>query len=140
AAAFAFLGAHQPGDSRVSTQLRCGDAWRKVYSGRRREHRALGGSYPRLPGRRAGGSGLNNNPEKLSMMAGWLSMIRDYSLWRDVLMLVSAVPLVYYVIAIVMALRFFGGEQGKCCEESIPPERLLNPLYCMGYVRFDLLV
>ncbi len=71
------------------------------------------------------------------MMAGWLSMIRDYSLWRDVLLLVSAVPLVYYLMAIVTALRFFGGEQGQSRAEDTPPASLLKPVRGVDFGSYE---
>ncbi len=55
-------------------------------------------------------------------------MIWHYALWRDAALLLAAVPFVYYVLAIIAALRFFGTEQGRTNGEYAPPASLLKPV------------
>jgi ceramide glucosyltransferase len=55
-------------------------------------------------------------------------MIWHYALWRDVLLLLAAAPLVYYLLAILAALRFFGQRQKQILEEYSPSASLLKPV------------
>jgi ceramide glucosyltransferase len=55
-------------------------------------------------------------------------MIWRYTLWRDVLLLFAAAPLVYYVLAIFAALRFFRRERIQTIPEYSPPASLLKPV------------
>ena len=55
-------------------------------------------------------------------------MIWHYALWREVVLLVAAAPFVYYLLAILAALRFFSREQGPTRAEYNPPASLLKPV------------
>jgi|SRR5579864_808941 len=54
-------------------------------------------------------------------------MIWHYALWRDALLFLAAVPFVYYLLAILAALRFFGRKQDQT-PEYCPPASLLKPV------------
>ena len=54
-------------------------------------------------------------------------MIWHYAFWRDAVLLVAAVPFVYYALAIFAALRFFGQREQTHVEYS-PPASLLKPV------------
>src|SRR6266566_1123533 len=71
---FAVLGADKPGDSSVRAQLCRRNGWGKIHSWGRSKHRTVGRSHLGLHRRRAGCSGLTQDPERISMMiAGRLS-------------------------------------------------------------------
>ena len=55
-------------------------------------------------------------------------MIWHSALWRDTILLLVAAPFVYYLIAILAALRFFGQQQKQTREEYSPPVSLLKPI------------
>ena len=54
-------------------------------------------------------------------------MIWHYALWRDGLLLLAATPFVYYLLAILAALRFFGRTQDQTLGYC-PPASLLKPV------------
>src|SRR5215472_3258463 len=55
-------------------------------------------------------------------------MILHNGLWREVLLLVAAAPLVYYLLAILAAFRFFGRSQTQSREDNPPSASLLKPV------------
>jgi ceramide glucosyltransferase len=54
-------------------------------------------------------------------------MIWHFALWRDALLFLAAIPFVYYLLAILAALRFFGRRQDQT-REYCPPASLLKPV------------
>jgi len=55
-------------------------------------------------------------------------MISHDGLWREVLLLAAAAPLVYYLLAIVAAVRFFGRNRAETHGDYTPPVSLLKPI------------
>jgi ceramide glucosyltransferase len=55
-------------------------------------------------------------------------MMAHSALWRDVVLLLAAGPLVYYALATVAALRFFRGERGRKLSDFSPPVSVLKPV------------
>lgn len=64
-------------------------------------------------------------------------MISHYSLWREVLLLVAAAPLVYYILATVAAFRFFGQNQAPTHENYAPPASLLKPVRGVDFGSYE---
>lgn len=64
-------------------------------------------------------------------------MISHYGLWREVLLLVATAPLVYYVLAIIAAFRFFGQNQGLAREDYTPPASLLKPVRGVDFGSYE---
>lgn len=57
--------------------------------------------------------------------------------WRDALLLLAAVPLVYYVMATFAALRFFRRERAKRLRSFTPPVTLLKPVRGVDFATYD---
>src|SRR5215469_8579273 len=55
-------------------------------------------------------------------------MIAHIGLWREILLLVAAAPLVYYILAIFAAFRFFGRSRTHERANYMPPASLLKPV------------
>lgn len=68
------------------------------------------------------------------MMAG---AIWHDPLWRDALLLAAAFPLVYYLLAIVAALRFFSPQRGQTGAEYRPPASLLKPVRGVDFGSYE---
>lgn len=51
-----------------------------------------------------------------------------YPIWRDAVLLIATVPMVYYALATVAALRFFGRGRGLDLPNFSPPVSLLKPV------------
>lgn len=64
-------------------------------------------------------------------------MIWHYPLWRDALLLVAAIPLVYYVLAIFAAVRFFSPQRGKTGAGYRPPASLLKPVRGVDFGSYE---
>lgn len=64
-------------------------------------------------------------------------MISHYGLWREVLLLVGAAPLVYYVLASLAALRFFGRNQEQAASDYAPPASLLKPVRGVDFGSYE---
>lgn len=64
-------------------------------------------------------------------------MISHYGLWHEVLMLVAAAPLFYYVLAIFAAFRFFGRNQTSTGMDCTPPASLLKPVRGMDFGSYE---
>jgi ceramide glucosyltransferase len=60
-------------------------------------------------------------------------MIGDLSIWRAGLLVMAAAPLVYYLVAIVAALRFFRVRNRRRVEMFSPPVSLLKPLHGVDF-------
>ena len=64
-------------------------------------------------------------------------MISHYSLWREVLLLVAAVPSVYYILATFAAFRFFGRSQERKPADHTPPASLLKPIRGVDFGSYE---
>lgn len=64
-------------------------------------------------------------------------MISHSALWRDVVLLLAAVPLVYYPLAMVAAFRFFRSKQEPTRTEHHPPASLLKPLRGVDFGSYE---
>src|SRR5258708_22839012 len=49
-------------------------------------------------------------------------------MWRDAVLLLALAPLVYYVLATLVALRFFGHERARQLAKYTPPVSVLKPV------------
>jgi ceramide glucosyltransferase len=57
----------------------------------------------------------------------------ELSIWRAGLLVVAAAPLVYYLVAIFAAVRFFDREQSRRLTEFAPPVSLLKPVHGVDF-------
>lgn len=64
-------------------------------------------------------------------------MIWHYPVWRDALLLLAAFPSVYYLLAILAALRFFGPQRGQTSAEYNPPASLLKPVRGVDFGSYE---
>ena len=64
-------------------------------------------------------------------------MIPHYGLWREVLLLVATAPLVYYVLAIIAAFRFFGRNQTQTQADYAPSVSLLKPVRGVDFGSYE---
>src|SRR5690242_3760247 len=64
-------------------------------------------------------------------------MIAHYGLWREVLLLAAAAPLVYYVLAILAAFRFFGRSQAQTHADYTPPVSLLKAVRGVDFGSYE---
>ena len=55
-------------------------------------------------------------------------MMHVFAAWRDVVLLLAAVPLVYYVLATLAALRFFKRERARVLPNYTPSVSVLKPV------------
>lgn len=64
-------------------------------------------------------------------------MISHFGLWREVLLLVAAAPLVYYILATLAAFRFFGRNQAQTHAGYTPPASLLKPVRGVDFGSYE---
>ena len=64
-------------------------------------------------------------------------MISHYGLWREVLLLVAAAPLVYYILAVFAAFRFFRRNQPQTPVGHTPPASLLKPVRGLDFGSYE---
>ena len=64
-------------------------------------------------------------------------MIWHHPVWRDALLLLAAFPSVYYLLAILAALRFFGTQRGQTSAEHSPPASLLKPVRGVDFGSYE---
>jgi len=57
--------------------------------------------------------------------------------WRDAVLLLAAAPLVYYVLAAVVALRFFRKERARKLPDYTPPVSLLKPVRGLDFGSYE---
>jgi len=57
----------------------------------------------------------------------------EISIWRAGLLVLAAAPLVYYLVAIIAAVRFFRGERARQLPEFAPPVSLLKPVHGVDF-------
>jgi len=63
-------------------------------------------------------------------------MISHYGLWREALLLVAAAPLVYYILAILAAFRFFGRNPQRRADYT-PPASLLKAVRGVDFGSYE---
>lgn len=64
-------------------------------------------------------------------------MIPHYGLWREVLLLVGAAPLVYYVLATLAAFRFFARNREQTPADYAPPVSFLKPVRGVDFGSYE---
>ena len=64
-------------------------------------------------------------------------MISHYGLWREVLLLVAAAPLVYYILASLAAFRFFWQNREQTHADYAPPVSLLKPVRGVDFGSYE---
>src|SRR6266436_2116944 len=57
----------------------------------------------------------------------------ELSIWRTGVLVLAAVPLIYYLVAISAAVRFFRGERARRLPEFAPPVSLLKPVHGVDF-------
>jgi len=57
----------------------------------------------------------------------------EISIWRATLLAMAAVPLAYYVVAIVAAIRFLRGNRARRMPQFAPPVSLLKPVHGVDF-------
>src|SRR5258706_4027470 len=55
-------------------------------------------------------------------------MMARSAMWRDAVLLLALAPLVYYALATLAALRFFGRERARQLPNYTPPVSVLKPV------------
>src|SRR5258708_27819826 len=55
-------------------------------------------------------------------------MMAHSAMWRDAVLLLALAPLVYYVLATLAALRFFGRARARHLPNYTPPVSVLKPV------------
>jgi len=55
-------------------------------------------------------------------------MMAHSAMWRDAVLLLALAPLIYYVLATLAALRFFGRERARPLPNCTPPVSVLKPV------------
>src|SRR5690242_18933766 len=64
-------------------------------------------------------------------------MISHFGLWRETLLLVAAAPLVYYTLATIAAVRFFGLSQQKTPADHHCPASILKPVRGVDFGSYE---
>lgn len=64
-------------------------------------------------------------------------MISHYELWREVLLLVAAAPLVYYILATLAAFWFFGQNRAQTHADYTPAVSLLKPVRGVDFGSYE---
>jgi ceramide glucosyltransferase len=57
----------------------------------------------------------------------------ELSIWRTGVLVLAAVPLVYYLVTIFAAVRFFRGERARRLPDFAPPVSLLKPVHGVDF-------
>lgn len=64
-------------------------------------------------------------------------MMWRYALWRDALLLLSAAPLVYYLLAVLAAAKYFRRERGRVWPDYCPPVSVLKPVRGVDFGTYE---
>ena len=64
-------------------------------------------------------------------------MIAYSASWRDAVLLLALAPLVYYVLATLAALRFFGRERARVLPNGTPPVSVLKPVRGVDFGSYE---
>jgi len=65
------------------------------------------------------------------------SMMPFYAMWRDALLILAATPLVYYALAILVAVQFFRKQRARPLPEYSPPVSLLKPVRGVDFGSYE---
>src|SRR6267378_5930949 len=64
-------------------------------------------------------------------------MMAHSAMWRDVVLLLALAPLVYYGLATLAALRFFGRERARHLPNYTPPVSVLKPVLGVDFGSYE---
>ena len=64
-------------------------------------------------------------------------MTAHYAIWHDAVFLVAAVPLIYYALATLAALRFFWRERARILADYTPPASVLKPVRGVDFGSYE---
>src|SRR5258708_12815338 len=64
-------------------------------------------------------------------------MMAHSAMWRDVVLLLALAPLVYYALATLAALRFFGRERARKFPNFTPPVSVLKPVLGVDFGSYE---
>jgi ceramide glucosyltransferase len=64
-------------------------------------------------------------------------MMLQSALWREGVLLLAATPLVYYLLATLVALRFFMRERARVLPDFIPPISILKPVRGVDFGSYE---
>ncbi len=65
------------------------------------------------------------------------SMMPLSAMWRDALLILAATPLVYYALAILVAVRFFRRHRARPLPAYTPPVSLLKPVRGVDFGSYE---
>src|SRR6266699_2260792 len=65
------------------------------------------------------------------------SMMPFSAMWRDALLILAATPLVYYALAILVAVQFFRKQRARPLPEYAPPVSLLKPVRGVDFGSYE---
>jgi len=64
-------------------------------------------------------------------------MMLHFAMWRDVVLLLAAAPLVYYALATLVALRFFKRERARVPPDFTPSVSILKPVRGVDFGSYE---
>jgi ceramide glucosyltransferase len=64
-------------------------------------------------------------------------MILHSAMWRDAVLLLAAGPLVYYLLATLVALRFFSKQRARVLPDFTPPVSILKPVRGVDFGSYE---
>src|SRR3977135_2662012 len=64
-------------------------------------------------------------------------MMAHSAMWRDAVLLLALAPLVYYALATLAALGFFGGDRRRQLPNYTPPVSVLKPVLGVDFGSYE---
>src|SRR5882672_8949078 len=64
-------------------------------------------------------------------------MMAHSAMWRDAVLLLALAPLLYYALATLAALRFFGQERARQLPNYAPPVSVLKPVRGVDFQSYE---